>query len=256
MTHKVSQAIDEVIFDAIVNAPRSLQRQIGPSEIGTDCIRCLARKMLEIEKLPIESPSDMPWLPFIGTAVHASLEEIFARDNDKRGSVRWLIETRLPIGRIGDMDISGSCDLFDKETGTVIDHKVVGATKLRSLPKKGPGNTYRIQAHLYGYGWTKLGLEVNEVAVKFYPRNDIQMTSGYFWYEKYDEEIALKALERANEVYRQANEAQDRGKLNEFLKVCATSTDCFSCHDYPSLDEPVAQITDDLFSQPAPFNKR
>jgi DNA-binding XRE family transcriptional regulator len=256
MTHPVSQAIDDVIFNAIVNAPRSLQRQIGPSEIGTDCVRCLARKMLDIDKLAPESARDMPWLPFIGTAVHASLEEIFANDNDTKGKVRWLIETRLPIGTIGDMDISGSCDLFDKETGTVVDHKVVGLTKLKSLPRKGPGNTYRIQAHLYGYGWTKLGLEVKDVAVKFYPRNDISMTNGYFWYEKYDEQVAIKALERANEIYRQAIEAKEAGNLTEFLKICATSSECFSCHDYPTLDEPVDQIEDDMFSQPTRFHKR
>jgi hypothetical protein len=212
--------------------------------------------MMDIEKLPIESVGEMPWLPTIGTAVHALLEEFFAKDNEQRGQVRWLIETRLPIGKIGDMDITGSCDLFDKETGTVIDHKVVGKTKLQSLPKKGPGNTYRVQAHLYGYGWTKLGFEVNEVAVKFYPRNEISMSSGYFWYEKYDEEIALKALERANEVYRQAVEAKEADKLNEFFKLCATSVDCFSCSDYPPLDTPIAQITDDLFDQPTPYNKR
>ena len=253
MKHPVNQAIDDVVFDSIVNQPRSLQRNIGPSEIGTDCVRCLARKMLGIEKLPFESIGEIPWLPFIGTAVHAQLEEMFAKENDRLGAVRWLIETRLPIGRIGDMDISGSCDLFDKETGTVIDHKVVGATKLKSLPKKGPGNTYRVQAHLYGYGWTKLGLEVNEVAVKFYPRNDISLNSGYFWYEKYDESIAIQALERANEVYTQATEAEN---LTEFLKMCATSVDCFSCSEYPPLDEPVAQIFDDMFDQPTPFNKR
>lgn len=256
MNHPVNKAIDDVVFNGVVNAPRSLQKKIGPSEIGTDCVRCLARKMMGEEKYPVEDIKDMPWLPTIGTAVHALLEEFFANDNEQRGSVRWLIETRLPIGQIGDMDISGSCDLFDKETGTVIDHKVVGTTKLRSLPKKGPGNTYRIQAHLYGYGWTKLGLEVNEVAVKFYPRNDISMTSGYFWYEKYDENIALKALERANEIYRQATEAKENGTLNDFLKICATSEDCFSCSDYPPLDTPVAQVTDDLFDQPTPYNKR
>lgn len=256
MSHPVSKAIDEVIFNAVVNAPRSLQKKIGPSEIGTDCVRCLARKMMGVEKYEVEGIGSMPWLPTIGTAVHAFLEEIFAKENEQKGVVRWLIETRLPIGQIGDMDITGSCDLFDKETGTVIDHKVVGTTKLKSLPKKGPGNTYRIQAHLYGYGWRKLGLEVNEVAVKFYPRNDISLNSGYFWYEKYDEEIALKALERANEIYRQASEAKEAGKLNEFLKVCATSEDCFSCSDYPPLDAPVAQVTDDLFDQPTPYNKR
>lgn len=253
MNHPANQAVDAVVFDAIVNAPRSLQKAIGPSEIGTDCVRCLARRLMGIEKLPVESIGDMPWLPFIGTAVHAQLEEVFRAANDKDESVRWLIETRLPIGEIGGTEIWGSCDLFDKETGTVIDHKVVGATKLKSLPKKGPGNTYKIQAHLYGYGWTKLGIEVNEVAVKFYPRNDISMNSGYFWYEKYDEKVALDALERANKIYEEASQAKD---LNEFLKICATSEDCFSCAEYPPLDEQVATITDDLFDQPTPYNKR
>lgn len=255
-SHPVNQAIEAVVFDAIVNQPRSLQRLIGPSEIGTDCVRCLARKLMGIEKYAVESVDDMPWLPFIGTAVHAQFEEFFSAANSKLESVRWLIETRLPIGTIGPAEISGSCDLFDKETGTVIDHKVVGTTKLKSLPKKGPGNTYRIQAHLYGYGWTKLGFEVNEVAVKFYPRNDISLSSGYFWFEKYDEEVALTALERANEIYRQASEAKAADKLDDFLKMCATSEDCFSCSEYPPLDAPVAQITDDLFDQPTPYNKR
>ena len=178
MNHPVNKAIEDVVFDSIVNQPRSLQRNIGPSEIGTDCVRCLSRKLIGMEKMPIESISGLPWLPFIGTAVHAQLEEMFQAANEKLDEVRWLVEARLPIGAIGDMNISGSCDLFDKETGTVIDHKVVGATKLKSLPKKGPGNTYRVQAHLYGYGWTKLGFDVNEVAIKFYPRNDLSMSSG------------------------------------------------------------------------------
>lgn len=253
MTHPTNKAIDDVVFDAIVNAPRSLQKTIGPSEIGTDCVRCLARKLMGVEKLPIENIGDMPWLPFIGTAVHAQLEEIFRAANDKQEEVRWLIETKLPIGEVGGIDIWGSCDLFDKETGTVIDHKVVGATKLKSLPKKGPGNTYKIQAHLYGYGWTKLGFEVNEVAVKFYPRNDISMNSGYFWYEKYDEQVAIDALDRVNKIYKEASKAKD---LDEFLRVCATSEDCFSCHDYPTLDKQEDLFEDDMFAQPTPYNKR
>lgn len=253
MNHPVNKAIEDVVFDSIVNQPRSLQRNIGPSEIGTDCVRCLSRKLIGMEKMPIESISGLPWLPFIGTAVHAQLEEMFQAANEKLDEVRWLVEARLPIGAIGDMNISGSCDLFDKETGTVIDHKVVGATKLKSLPKKGPGNTYRVQAHLYGYGWTKLGFDVNEVAIKFYPRNDLSMSSGYFWYEKYDESIATKALERANDVYEQVTSAAD---LTEFLKICATAEGCFSCAEYPPLEEQDASARDDLFDQPTPYNKR
>lgn len=89
--------------------------------------------------------------------------------------------------------------------------------------------------------------------MKFYPRNDISMNSGYFWYEKYDEQVAIDALERVNKIYEEASQAKD---LNEFLKMCATSEDCFSCHDYPSLDEQEASYEDEMFAQPTPYNKR
>lgn len=253
MTHPVDQAINDVVVNAITNQPRSQQKLIGPSEIGTDCIRCLARKLAGVEKLPPQSIVDLPWLPAIGTAVHALLEDMFVKDNESRPEKRWLIEEKLTIGKIGENIITGSCDLFDRETHTVIDHKIVGETKLREVPRKGPGNTYRIQAHLYGYGWRQLGFEVNEVAVKFYPRNNVSLGAGVFWHEAYDEQIAVDALARANEIYARVIATDN---LNEFLKTLETSSGCFSCAEYPSLEEPVVAFSDDMFSQPTPFNKR
>ena len=253
MTHPVDKALNDVIVNAIVNQPRSQQKLIGPSEIGIDCIRCLARKLAGVEKLPASGIHDLPWLPFVGTAVHAMLEDIFANDNESSESHRWLIEEKLTIGTIGDKLITGSCDLFDRETNTVIDHKIVGETKLREVPRKGPGNTYRIQAHLYGYGWRQLGFNVHEVAVKFYPRNNISLGAGVFWHEMYDEQIALDALARANEIYAKVSATDN---LNEYLKTLDIASGCFSCSEYPSLEEPVIAFIDDLFTQPTPFNKR
>lgn len=37
--------IRQLIEDDIQNAPRELQREIGPSELGTDCVHCLAAKL-------------------------------------------------------------------------------------------------------------------------------------------------------------------------------------------------------------------
>ena len=37
--------IRTVIEDAITNHPRTLQKQIGPSEVGTPCDHCLAAKL-------------------------------------------------------------------------------------------------------------------------------------------------------------------------------------------------------------------
>lgn len=253
MTHPVEQALNDVIVNAIVNQPRSQQKLIGPSEIGTDCLRCLARKLAGIQKLPPETVSDVPWLPAIGTAVHALLEEFFHAANEGLEEPRWLIEQKLDIGNIGGNLITGSCDLFDTVTNTVIDHKIVGETKLRSVPRHGPGDTYRIQAHLYGYGWVNKGYNVETVAVKFYPRNNVSLAAGQFWHEPYDETIAVQALQRANQIYAMVITTDD---LTAYLKSLPNSASCFSCAEYPTLDEPVEEFFDDMFSQPTPFNKR
>ncbi|NUP75335.1 MAG: hypothetical protein HOQ07_11915, partial [Sinomonas sp.] len=64
-----------LIEHGILNQPRSLQRTIGPSEIGNPCDHCLAAKLAGWD----ETENDVPWLPFVGTAVHAALEELVIR---------------------------------------------------------------------------------------------------------------------------------------------------------------------------------
>jgi hypothetical protein len=68
MTHPANLAVEEVIVNAIVNQPRSQQTLIGPSEIGTDCLRCLARKLAGIERYKASTVHEVPWLPFLGTS--------------------------------------------------------------------------------------------------------------------------------------------------------------------------------------------
>ena len=69
----------------------------------------------------------------------------------------------------------------------------------------------------------------------------------------YDEQIALDALARANEIYAKVSATDN---LNEYLKTLDIASGCFSCSEYPSLEEPVVAFIDDLFTQPTPFNKR
>lgn len=253
MNHPANLAVEAVVVDSIINQPRSQQTLIGPSEIGTDCVRCLARKLAGMERTKASGVEDVPWLPFLGTGMHQMLEEFFRNDNTKLGYERWKVEERLTIGKIGEQVITGSCDLFDTDTKTVIDHKLVGATKLKSVSSKNhPGNMYRIQAHLYGYGWVQSGQEVVDVAVKFYPRNHVSLATGYFWSEPYNEQIALDAMARANDIYSNVTSTED---LNEYLKTLPISNECFSCAEYPPLEEE-ASFEDSLFTQPLPFNKR
>lgn len=182
-----------VIENAIVNQPRSLQTRIGPSQLGTECDVCLVLMLAEVP-----GPTEVSWLPFIGTCVHAELDLIAIRNEARTGQSRFLSELTVTVGDVDGTAITGHCDLFDIWTGTVVDYKVVGTATLRSARANGPTGVYRTQAHLYGRGWARLGYQVAHVAIWYLPRNEPELSNGIFWTEPYDEQTALAALERAS----------------------------------------------------------
>lgn len=175
-------------FDAA--ADRSQQVELGPSEIGKECTRCIARAVLGVR---VQRPYDDPWCRVIGTATHAWLAD--AADAD---ILRWAPEARVyPDDQL--LPRGGRADLFDKETGTVIDHKVVGPEPLRKYRANGPGAQYRIQAHLYGLGFANAGEHVSNVAIAFWNRGG-KLRDLYVWTEPFDPEVAHAALELYREI--------------------------------------------------------
>lgn len=192
----------EVISDAITNHPRSLQAAIGPSEIGVECGRRIAYKLLGVPERKRPSPN---WLATVGTAVHAWLEGQFDTDNVKRaphldGQERWLIETKLTVGFVPGLGfVTGSCDLYDRVTRTVVDWKIVGPTALKKYKAQGPSLQYRTQAALYGQGWVNAGHPVDTVAIAFLPRNG-ELRELHFWSEPFDPAIAAAALARLAQI--------------------------------------------------------
>lgn len=184
------------IGDAITNHPRSLQTRIGPSEIGMPCSRRLAHKLAGT---PESNQRDIPWRPTVGTAVHSWLETSLQAVNDTLTYDRFYLEERLSVGTIGGVEITGSCDCYDRVTATSIDWKIVGPTALKKYRKDGPGAQYRAQAHLYGRGWQRAGNPIDHVAVMFLPSNG-ELDDAHYWTEPYDEQIALDALARAESV--------------------------------------------------------
>lgn len=195
-----------IIGDAIANQPRSLQRKIGPSEIGHPCPRRLGYKLLGAPDF--NTRQGVPWKPFIGTCVHTELGNIFDRNNlaysaqVSPGDERWYVEHKVgSVGQVGPDEIDGSCDLYDRVTCTVIDWKIVGPAPLKSYRASGPGMQYHSQAHLYGRGWHRhWGLPVDTVMIAFLPRND-ELDKAHIWWEPYDERVALDALARVNAIH-------------------------------------------------------
>lgn len=187
----------DVIKRAVASHPRSLQKRIGPSEVGHPCARRIGYKLLAHEEN--EFPDDTPWLPTIGTAVHGWLEEQFTEANRGLDDLRWLVEMTVSVGEIAGVDITGHCDLYDRVTATAIDHKVVGPTTLKKYRASGPGDQYRTQIHLYGRGIARRGLPIDTVAIAFLPRNG-ELRDAYIWHEPYDEQVALAGLQRAEGI--------------------------------------------------------
>lgn len=201
-THPIKAELIDVIRWADANKPRSLQQNVGPSEVGVDCMRRLAYRYAGVKKC---NEAADPWFATVGTAVHEWLDtaiNLWCANAQPEGSKYWaepryLTEERVRITVAGDQyGISGSCDLYDVERQTVIDHKVVGATALKKYVDKGPSNQYRTQVHLYGLGHEQAGRPVREVAIAFYPRSGY-LTDMHVWSEPYDRTIAEQAIARA-----------------------------------------------------------
>lgn len=192
-----------IITDAIENHPRTLQKKIGPSEIGGPCARQIGYKLLGLDIVNTTPPPN--WKATVGTAVHALLETYFDRFNlmfadSTGGQERFLVEHRVNVGTIGGIDIWGNDDLYDRVTATVIDWKTCTPEKIRHYKANGPGQKYRAQAHLYGRGFIAQGMPVDNVMLVFLLRNG-ELRDHYIWHEPYDEQVALDALARANAIH-------------------------------------------------------
>lgn len=160
---------------------RSRQTVIGISEVGMDCRKCVARKLAEKPRTP-----DGSWFPFIGTAVHAQLEEGFARWDD------YILEEKLFVHEYKNLKLAGSCDMYHKD-GVVNDWKVVGQEALKKAAKGNIKNQYRVQAMLYGLGWKKKGYDVTHVTLTFLPR-DLDLPNAQVVMLRYEEQVAMDAL--------------------------------------------------------------
>jgi hypothetical protein len=191
---RLGDELTGIIRGAANDTPRSRQRTIGPSELGEPCLRRLAYRLLD---LPRTNTGSDPWKPFVGTAVHAALAPIFEADNTRLGRTRWLVETRVAAQHVPAG--SGTADLFDTDTGTVIDWKIIGETSMRNYRKNGAPDRYRTQLHTYGLGFTRAGHDVRHVAMVCLPQSGY-LGGHYTWSQPYDETVAVAALRRLNDL--------------------------------------------------------
>ena len=189
--HKPNKALGmelaQIIHDAGVWTPRARQVAIGPSEMGHECTRRLAYKLLDWEQVNVSSSSN--WASQVGSAIHAHLADIFRK---KEG---YEVEQKVTIRG----QLAGTVDLFDTVRGIVIDWKTTGASKLEEYRKRGATAQHITQVQLYGYGKAQTGAKVNKVALAFLPTSG-NLDDLHIDLHDYDESAALQALSRVDDI--------------------------------------------------------
>lgn len=177
--HPFKREILRFVREYDASRPRSMQKHLGPSEIGAPCMRQLAYKLAGVA--PVNQTAD-PWFPIIGTAVHAWLATAldwyqYNRLGCTPDNPRFLIENRVHADSEGGYSTSGSTDVYDTLHDRVVDWKIVGVTTMRKVrrgetPEEKAGPQYTVQGNTYGKGWLQRGFNPREILIVFLPRSD------------------------------------------------------------------------------------
>lgn len=217
-----------VVTEQANGSARSLQRHLGPSELGQPCDRQVVGKLAG---LPTTNHVVDPWASVIGTAVHAWLADAFTADNARHGA-RWLAEQRV----VPHPEHSGTADLYDAAEMAVVDHKVLGESSMSKVRSaQGPPVHYVIQLLLYGKGYRNLGLPVKRVALAAYPRSAASLDGLYVWERATGPEDDPLIEEVFKLTDRRKEMAQEiRSGLKKFTDIPTAPDDdaCFFCPFY------------------------
>ena len=212
-------------------APRSVQKHLGPSEIGHECDRQVVGKMAGAR---VTNHVADPWASIMGTAGHAYVAGAFDWDNRHNEYVRWLTEKRVTPDPGPDAH-PGTADLYDCFNRCVTDHKFQGDSTRARLKSKGPPRHYFVQLLLYRRGYLNLGLPVERVVIASWPRTKSTLDEMYVWSHvptADDEQLVEDVL--AQTRFRQELAQLVRAGKFDLMDVPAVpeDTECYFCPLY------------------------
>ena len=210
----------QVIKDRDAATERHLQKALGPSEVGHPCLRKMAYGLMDRAHA---NPYYDPLPSIIGTAVHSWLFTAAVLANEKLNRQRWHAEIKVKILP----EMSGTADLYDADTQTVVDWKVPGKNRFDAYRRE-MSPIYRTQVHLYGKGLIKMGHPVSRVAICLLPRGG-SLQSTYLWTEAYDERIADAAIDRFYAVIALLSDWEVEKHPERYHWFAKSAPDCVFC---------------------------
>lgn len=184
----LKEDLTEVIRWANNHAGRSQQVALGCSEVGQECDLRLAYRMAN---MPSVHNGGDPWPAIVGTSIHAWMERAINDFQAVNGTSRWLTELEVYPNAL----VAGHTDLYDTETGTVLDHKFPSPDNFKKMKTDGPSAQYITQVQLYGLGHENAGRLVNRVGIVALGRQG-WLKDLWVHTVPYDREHALAAVKR------------------------------------------------------------
>jgi hypothetical protein len=174
---RYARVLREVAIRGARRSPRSVQRALGPSELGHTCHRLVIGKMSGQQ---ITNHVADPWPSIVGTAVHALLAQYFENENLIDGMRRWITEAKVAANVL--LANPGTADLYDAHEYNLVDHKVLGPTTMAKVQSAaGPPWHYVVQMLIYAQGYRDLGYRVDRVILAAWPRTAPTLDSMYCW---------------------------------------------------------------------------
>lgn len=228
---------------SVMQTERSKQRSIGISEIGTDCDKCLTRKLSGLYEP--ELPGSDSWKAQIGTFGHAGLEEHFGQLHPNVEHFtptiyepRYHLERRLQIRPW----LGGSCDMYveggvvnGQPYGLVDDWKFQGARSLGDTGKGKIPSYYFVQMNTYGLGYELLGMPVSHLVLYALPRDD-ELNAARPVLMRYDRQVALDAIARCERFMAAAELVGWEALIDRQQSANDTGGHCWDCPRYEAIE--------------------
>lgn len=182
---------------------RSLQTEVGPSEIGG----CRRKVYMKINGWQPVNHDTLKLASIMGTAIHTYIQESFKKQ-DPFGE-RYLLEESMEAE-----GIKGHIDMFDIENGEVIDWKTTKKSNLTYFPSR----QQRWQVQVYGWLLEQNNYEVKNVTLVAIPRDGDERDIVYHT-EPYDKAVAKEAIKWLEEVVQYSNGLPPAEKDVSFCKL-------------------------------------
>lgn len=205
---RLAHWVSDLLWTASASTPRSLQPEIGPSELGLACSRQIAFRLAG--SVPVNMTTD-PLASMVGSAMHQHLAEIFAALHPPG---RFLVEHPVAY-----REVRGTLDLYDRRTRTVVDWKFPKLAKARRVRSGGPPRHYLWQIQTYAAGLELQGEQPAHAAVVYIPV-DGTLADIFAWVVPVERAQADEAVERLETVRELTTAKRPGGVPKQPSRLC------------------------------------